>query len=171
MNLIKKLIGYAVIFWVLIYSCVIIFTFTTGCSKVNEVKNITEKEKIEIVINSSIGWALNKDTILLYSIMAKDTNLFIFHPDSASTVIGFDNFKKLSSIWLNAKFKATDFKVKNLRINISKSGDVAWYSCNLDDHALWGEEQIGWDNVRWTGVLEKRNGVWIIVQMHFSFPK
>jgi hypothetical protein len=24
-------------------------------------------------------------------------------------------------------------------------------------------------NTRWTGVLEKREGKWLIVQMHFSF--
>jgi hypothetical protein len=24
--------------------------------------------------------------------------------------------------------------------------------------------------VRWTGVLEKKEGKWLIMQMHFSFP-
>jgi hypothetical protein len=28
----------------------------------------------------------------------------------------------------------------------------------------------GWVNVRWTGVLEKKEGKWLIRQMHFSFP-
>jgi len=26
-------------------------------------------------------------------------------------------------------------------------------------------------NVRWTGVLEKRDGRWLIMQMHFSYPE
>ena len=26
-----------------------------------------------------------------------------------------------------------------------------------------------WKDTRWTGVLERRNGEWLIVQMHFSF--
>ncbi|MBN2147729.1 MAG: nuclear transport factor 2 family protein [Anaerolineales bacterium] len=39
----------------------------------------------------------------------------------------------------------------------------------LDDHAEWNGEPTGWDNARWTGVLEKRNSKWVIVQMHFSF--
>jgi hypothetical protein len=30
-------------------------------------------------------------------------------------------------------------------------------------------DSIGWKDTRWTGVLEKRNGKWLIVQMHFSF--
>jgi hypothetical protein len=32
-------------------------------------------------------------------------------------------------------------------------------------------DSIGWDNCRWTGTLEKRGGKWVVVQMHFSFPK
>jgi len=127
-----------------------------------------ERKEIEKVISASIGWALNKDLDLLYGCFAQDSSFFIFHPDSATTITGFENFKKLSSFWMNPKFKATDFAVRDLRVNFSSSGDVAWYSCYLDDHALWDGKKIGWDNARWTGVLEKRGGRWLIVQMHFS---
>mgnify|MGYP001411197382 FL=1 len=41
----------------------------------------------------------------------------------------------------------------------------------LDDHAEWNGQPTGWDDCRWTGVLEKRGGRWLVVQMHFSFPK
>ena len=69
------------------------------------------------------------------------------------------------------EFKATDFAVRDLRINFAELGNAAWYSCMLDDHAEWSGKPIGCDNCRWTGTLEKRNGKWVIVQMHFSFPK
>lgn len=162
---------YSIFFWILIFSNVFIFLFVSGCSKINDGDKYSEKEKIEKVINTSIGWALNKDTTLLYSIMAQDTNLFIYHPDSLSNIIGFENFKKLSGFWMDPRFKATGFNVKKLRLNISNSGDVAWFSCFLDDLAEWDGKFAGWYNVRWTGVLEKRNDSWVIVQMHFSFPK
>jgi hypothetical protein len=29
--------------------------------------------------------------------------------------------------------------------------------------------QASWENTRWTGVVEKRDGRWVIVQQHFSF--
>jgi len=130
-----------------------------------------DKAEIEAVIRDSIGWALTKDFDRLYSIMAQDTNFFIFHPDSRSTIHGFDAFKTLSGHWQNDAFRATDFAVKELKINLSESGTVVWYSAYLDDHAEWDGKPIGWDNARWTGVLEKRDGNWVIVQMHFSFPK
>jgi hypothetical protein len=167
----NNIFGYSTFFWAVMLSNVFIFLFISGCSKPVALDKVAEMETIEKVINTSIGWASNKDTALLYSLMAQDTNFFIFHPDSTSTIIGFENFKKLADFWLDPRFKATDFKVKSLRLNFSNSCDVAWFSCYLDDHAEWDGKKAGWDNVRWTGVLEKRNNKWIIVQMHFSFPK
>lgn len=135
---------------------------------------VFEKDRLEVeqCIHDAIGWALNKDLERLFSIMAQDENFFIFHPDSRSTIVGFDAFKELGKrSWMNAAFKATDYAIKDLRVNYSKLGNVAWYSCMLDDHAEWNGQPIGWDNCRWTGILEKRDEHWVIVQMHFSLAK
>jgi hypothetical protein len=132
----------------------------------------SERLEVEKVIHDSIGWALTKDTDRLLSIVAQDEDFFIFHPDSKSTIVGFEAFKKLGErVWLKDEFKATDYAVKELRLKFSAMGNVAWYSCLLDDHAEWNGKPIGWDNCRWTGTLEKRGGKWVVVQMHFSFPK
>lgn len=132
----------------------------------------TERLALEKVIHDSIGWALTKDLGRLFSIMAQDEDFFIFHPDSRSTIAGFDAFKKLGErFWIKEEFKATHFAVKNLRLKFAELGNAAWYSCMLDDHAEWDGQPIGWDNCRWTGTLEKRTGKWVIVQMHFSFPR
>jgi len=127
---------------------------------------------VQQVINDSIGWALTKDKERLFDIMAHDADFFIFHPDSRSTIIGFEAFRQLAErAWMKDAFKATDFAIRDLRITFSESGTVAWYSCYLDDHGEWNGQPGGWDNARWTGVIEKRNGQWVTVQMHFSFAK
>jgi hypothetical protein len=132
----------------------------------------SEKLEVKSVIRDAIGWALTKDLDRLFSIMAQDEDFFIFHPDSKSTIIGFEAFKKLGErVWMRDEFKATDFAVKELRVKFAELGNTAWYSCFLDDHAEWNGQPTGWDDCRWTGTLEKRGGKWIIVQMHFSFPK
>ena len=129
-----------------------------------------EEANIKRVIEASIGWALDKDFDLLYNSMAQDSNFFIYHPDNASTIVGFDAFKKYAeAVFRDPRFKATRFELKKLRINRSASGDVAWYSCLLDDFGEWDGKPSGWENCRWTGVLEKRDGKWVVVQMHFSF--
>lgn len=135
-------------------------------------KDNPERLQVEAVIRDSIGWALTKDVDRLFSIMAQDDDLFIFHPDSKSTIVGFEAFRKLGErVWMKDEFKATDFAVKELRLTFAGLGNAAWFSCLLDDHAEWNGQPIGWDNCRWTGTLEKRGGKWVIVQMHFSFPE
>ncbi len=128
-----------------------------------------EKPIIEEVVKNSIGWALNKDTTLLYSCFAHSDDLFWFAPEAGSVTHGFDDFKQtVEGVFLNDAFKAVRFEVRDMRINLSRSGEVAWYSCMLDDENEWNGQPASWLNVRWTGVLEKQDGEWKIVQMHFS---
>jgi len=127
-----------------------------------------EKAVIEKVIHDNIGWALTKDRVLSESTMIHDENLFIFNPTSGST-IGWSQLVKNFDFWLDPRFKATKCEIWDMRLNVSRSGDVAWWSCMLNDLAEWDGKPTGWKDTRWTGVLEKRDGKWVIVQMHFSF--
>jgi ketosteroid isomerase-like protein len=109
---------------------------------------------------------------LLFNSVAQDSSFFIFHPDSGSTIVGFDAFRKMvDDVFMQDAFKATGSSIRDMRIDISKSGDVAWYSAILDDFGEWNGAPMAWRNARWTGVLERREGKWVIVQMHFSFAK
>lgn len=113
---------------------------------------------------------MTKDRKLLLDSVAQDLDFFIYHPDSRSTIVGFDAFiRMVDQVFMNEAFRATGFSVRDLKINISNSGDVAWYSAILDDHGEWQGRPSSWIDTRWTGVLEKRKGKWVIVQMHFSF--
>jgi ketosteroid isomerase-like protein len=127
-----------------------------------------EKAKIAKVIRTSIEWAMTKDTLALYDCFAAGPDLFFFNPDTNATV-GFQAFREVTeSVFLDPRFRAVSSRFDDLRIHLSKSGDVAWYSCRLTDHNTWDGRPANWDDVRWTGVLEKRGGRWKIVQTHFS---
>ncbi len=127
-----------------------------------------EKEKIAKVVRTSIEWAMTKDKQALFSCFAQDSNLFFFNPDRNATE-GFQAFEETTeSLFMDPRFKAVSSAFNDLRIHLSKSGDVAWYTCRLVDHNSWDGRPANWDDVRWTGVLEKRQGRWVIVQMHFS---
>jgi hypothetical protein len=144
----------------------------SSLSHANSINNIeSEKAIIEQIIRSKIGWALTKDKDLAMNTLSQDEDLLIINPDSSITV-GFQAQKRtVETVFMSDRFKATDFAIRDLRIGISRLGDAAWYFCYLDDHCLWDGRPVGWDNVRWTGVLEKRDGKWVVVQMHFSFPR
>ena len=131
----------------------------------------SERDQIRQVIENSIGWAATKDTAVLYRCFAQDSNLFYFSPRDDGTISGFEALRQLTeSFFLDERFKAVSFEIRELEIDLSASGEVAWYHARLDDFNTWNGQPANWEDVRWTGVLEKRNGAWVIVQMHFSEP-
>jgi hypothetical protein len=156
-------------------SCIIVFIFSCRDSSVSNTSVFNpsnEKEIVDNVIHNAICWAMTKDTTTLFSTFVPDSTLFIFSPDSASTLTGFRSIRELAEdVWMTEHFKALECNVRDLRIQFSKRGETAWYSCYLDDISEWDGRRSGWLNVRWTGVLEKRDGKWLIMQMHFSYPE
>ncbi|MFH2050827.1 MAG: nuclear transport factor 2 family protein [bacterium] len=128
-----------------------------------------EIEKISKIIHNSIGWAATKDKELSFSCFADDPELFWFSPRDDGTIHGYKSFVELTEgFFMLDDFKAVKYEIKELKINLSQSGDVAWYHARLDDFNEWKGQPANWVDVRWTGVLEKRQGRWVIVQMHFS---
>ena len=119
-------------------------------------------------IFNSIGWAKTKDFKLAFSVIANDSDYLEVDPDS-SLIRGFAQLKKNEAFWGSPNFKAIRYDIRDLTITISRSGDVAWFYCILDDINEWKGKPASWINTRWTGVLEKRKGHWVIVQNHFSF--
>lgn len=127
-----------------------------------------EKAVIAKVINDSICWALTKDRALQESTMAQDENLYVVWTHSNSATRGWKDYVKQFESWMSPRFKATATEVRDLHIVLSRSGDVAWFNATLDDLCEWDGKPCGARDIRWTGVLEKRNGKWVIVQEHGS---
>lgn len=130
-----------------------------------------EYETVKAVIEDSIGWAIEKDLDRLLQIFANDDDLLIWWVGSNAGANGIDDLKKTAeTVWMTDDFKATRFEFRNLRIRFSEDGKMAWYSCHLDDCGIWKGQEACMANVRNTGVLEKREDQWTIVQSHASWP-
>jgi hypothetical protein len=127
-----------------------------------------EKAVIAKVITDSICWALTKDRALQESTMAQDENLYVVWTSSDSATRGWKDYVKQFELWMSPRFKATQTEVRDLHVVLSRSGDVAWFNATLDDLGEWDGKPVGAREIRWTGVLEKRNGKWVIVQEHGS---
>ncbi|MCP4724836.1 MAG: nuclear transport factor 2 family protein [bacterium] len=141
---------------------------TTACQTTPEIDIEAEKAAVGQVVHNSIEWALDKNTEKLYGSFVQDETLFFFEP--SAEMHGFSTLKeKAETIWLDDRFKATRTDITDLNVTISQSGTAAWFRCMLDDEGEWDGQVSGWYNLRWTGVLEKRGGKWLIVQQHFSF--
>ena len=125
---------------------------------------------VEQAIHNVFGWAVNKDFNLFFQTIADDSNFISVTPYNR-VKFGINNVKKDSSFWGSPHFKAIRHGVHDFRIQFSKSSDVAWFYCVVSDFNEWKGKPANWENVRWTGVLEKRKGVWRVVMQHFSWPK
>lgn len=140
----------------------------SGCENKPVLDKGKETAEVTQAIHNSIGWAKNKNLETLYSIIADDPNYIEVQPNGR-VVHGIDNFKKAEAFWMDPRFKAVRYEIRDLKINFSKSRDVVWFFCMLDDINEWDGQPANWENTRWTGVLEKRDGKWRTVQQHFSF--
>ena len=149
----------------------IIIFLLSFCDQYNSVvSREAEIQEITKTIDACIGWFKNKDFDLLFSVITNDSNYISVHPTNR-VVKGFAQFQENSQIYRNPDFKYVRHEIKDLTINLSRSGNVAWFYCILDDMNTWKGQPANWENTRWTGVLEKRDGHWVIMQQHFSFAK
>ena len=125
---------------------------------------------VEQAINNVIGWAIDKDFDRFFATLADDSK-FISVTPYARVKFGIDEVKADTGFWASPDFKAVGHELHDLRIHFSESGEVAWFYCVLDDWNEWKGQPANWLNCRWTGVLEKRAGVWRLVQQHYSWAK
>ena len=126
-----------------------------------------DKKRIREILNDAFAWALTKDRSLFESIFVKDSDLFTYFPGS-NTVVGWEQFNKVLDGWMDPRNKALGFEIRDLRVVLSRSGDVAWFSAVVDDEGEFDGKPWGAKDIRWTGVLEVRGGEWVIVQQHMS---
>jgi len=158
--------------FLLIYYCFLVIPIIlASCqNKVTEAV-FNEVEELKLVkqsIDNVFKWAVSKDFDLFYRSIANDSDFISVTPYNR-VKFGFSEDRKDSSFWGSPDFRAIRHELYDLHIKLSQNKDVAWFFCYLDDINEWKGEPASWENARWTGVLEKRNGKWVVVQQHFSF--
>jgi ketosteroid isomerase-like protein len=101
--------------------------------------------------------------------------LAFWAPDPDVTMIGSGEDEKTVGINQFPKIVLRDWSqsdkanVSLKEIAVSAAGNVAWFATDITFKVQSGVEKIEFGG-RLTGVMEKRNGEWLIVQLHFSVP-
>ena len=127
-----------------------------------------EQSKVAETISNVIGWAKTKDLDLFYGSIANDEDYISVTPGKR-VIKRFEDVKQNVPFWMSPDFKYVRHELKDLEIKFARYGEVAWFFCILDDINTYKGEPANWENTRWTGVVEKRDGKWVVVQQHFSF--
>ena len=140
----------------------------TACAP--DVGRDVEERAVVRVLDDNIGWFRDKDFGRLFATMTNGPDLFMYQLDSASTIRGFGQFKKYSEGWRNPEVRYAGHRITDRQIHFSRAGDVSWFSAMLEDCAQVKDRPARCFTTRYTGVLEKRDGRWVLVQQHFSLP-
>ena len=99
--------------------------------------------------------------------MAQDPDMVTFGTDASERWDGWDDLQKSVKNQFDA-FDILNVKRMNKKLNLSDSGKAAWFSEIVDwEFLVEGKKQII-KGVRFTGVMEKRENEWKIVQFHSS---
>ncbi len=103
------------------------------------------------------------------SCFAQDENTLNIGTNIDEIWYGWNDFYE----WMTQSIQSQpDYTIaaKDTRIQLSQCKEVAWYSQLLDTCFETKGETFRPEGFRHTGVLEKRDGKWLIVQSHISVP-
>ncbi len=107
-----------------------------------------------------------KDLKGVLSFWAPDPDIMVLGSGADEKGFGVERFvESLKRDWKQAEI--TSIGVKDFQV--SAAGVVAWFGANLTFNFKIKDEESALPG-RLTGVMEKRNGKWLWVQMHFSTP-
>jgi len=146
---------------------VIIFLSLSACTQKVDLE--AEKAQVKTVIDQIEQLFETEDMELFSKIYAHDSDMVIFGTDAAERFVGWKPVKE----WFQqsfVSFENTKLTVKDQVIKVHKSGEVAWFSEIVDWDLVAQGQPVTIQGTRFTGVLEKRNGNWVIVQVHASVP-
>lgn len=127
------------------------------------------KEEIKHIIEQFFKAMDTQDYELLSEMLAHDDQMVHIGTDEDEIWKGWN---ELHTATLE-QFKNLEYyraEIRDLQINLSAKATVAWYSHLLNARIKSNGELTEWQDARFTGVLEKRQNQWKLVQTHVSLP-
>jgi uncharacterized protein (TIGR02246 family) len=145
----------------------IVLSLTSVAACAQPVDIATERAAVQEVVNSIERAMETEDMSLIAANVAHDPAMINFGTDAMERWVGYDALEKAVAEQFGA-FDDQQVEVRDQVIQLGAGGTTAWYSQRMDWSLVSGEETVQLEGMRATGVLEKREGRWVLVQMHFS---
>jgi ketosteroid isomerase-like protein len=154
---------------------IIIFigAFTISCSDMDSKKAavdlVLEKEKVALVLEKYVIANEEQRISLVKEVWASKPDIVVFGTNSDETIIGWEAIR----LALKKQFENienTYISVRDQRIEVNETGNTAWFSEIVNYNYIYLGKPVKYEGLRFTGVLEKINGEWLIVQSHMSIP-
>jgi len=128
-----------------------------------------EKEKVALVLEKYIIANEKQDIDLVHDIWAAEPDIVVFGTNSDEKLIGWDAIKTAIERQFNS-FEDTYISIHDQIINVDDMGRIAWFSEIVNYNYIYQGENMQFEGLRFTGVLQKFDDDWLIVQSHMSIP-
>ncbi len=144
-----------------------------GCEpqkeKCPEVDFDKELSEIRSVIEQYELARESEDFSTIEQIWAPDEDIVLFGSEGDEQLVGFAAIKKAMTRQFD-ELENILISIRDQKIKINKAGTTAWFSQILNYNYIYQDENMSFEGIRFTGVLEKRDGIWLLVQGHLSVP-
>lgn len=111
----------------------------------------------------------SEDFSTVEQIWASDDDIVLFGTEGDEQLVGFSEIRKAMSRQFD-EVENTLINISDQKIKISKDGNMAWFSEVLDYNFIYQGEYMSFEGIRFTGVMQKLEDKWQLVQAHLSVP-
>ena len=147
----------------------VIFVITACSDQKPKIDKAAEIIAIEDVLEAYVLANENQDFDLTEKIWAPDSDIILYGTDSDERLMGWTNIRSAVKTQFS-QIEETYISVSNQFIKLNECGNTAWFAETLDYNFVYKGEARSYEGLRFTGVMEKTNGEWKIVQAHLSLP-
>ena len=156
-------------FFLIIVTGLLITSCNNEKQQATSVELEAEKEKVALVLEKYVIANEKQDMDLVHEIWAPYPDIVVFGTNSDEKLIGWESIRDALQRQFNT-FEDTYISVRDQVIKINETGNTAWFSEVMNYNYIYNGEAKQFEGLRFTGVLEKTNGDWYIVQSHVSIP-
>lgn len=131
----------------------------------------TREDQLQIqkVLELYISASESQDINLMSQVWAPDDDIVVIGTEGDENLKGWNNIKPVLTKQFTS-FENTLISMRDQLININNDKTTAWFSAIVNYNFIYKGKALSFEGNRFTGVLEKRNNQWLIVQSHMSIP-
>jgi len=111
----------------------------------------------------------NQDLELIENIWAASDDIVLYGTDSDERIVGWTNIRAAIKDQFGF-ISDTYISASNQFIKLNCTANTAWFAETLNYNYMYQGKAQKYEGLRFTGVVEKIDGNWRLVQAHLSVP-
>ncbi len=152
----------------LLMMAMFLFFAVSSCKRVPS-DEAAEKKAVQKVVEDFYSMYASKNFAGFSKLLAHDEDLVNFGIKNTEYWRGYEALEKAFTNPVEV-LTIPHLGFSNLTIHISRDGSMAYYTLYIDFDITYEGRKLFTNGTRSSGVLEKREGRWLIVHFHHSMP-